>query len=206
MNPENRKVMEMAREAVGSTLEDAHSRAGLVCCNRPGYECCGSPKPEWSEADAKIMNVLGPIHKAIEERLRADEPKEGHEALLGAVARGWCHEINAHKEMDVELAVAIAQEVKNLYGLPSRSQADEPGHVKLPTSADEAELMAKVGMKWLEDNAPERLRQADEKEEPVAWVHGCHMQGNNVELWLPNCPSCGMPRSKAPALRSREEG
>lgn len=31
--------------------------------------------------------------------------------ILGAVARGWCHEDNAHKEMDSELALAICSEV-----------------------------------------------------------------------------------------------
>ena len=47
----------------------------------------------------------------------------------------------------------------------------------------------------------ERL-QADEKEKPVAWNHGCSIVGMNIDLWLPKCPNCGMP---APALRSREE-
>jgi hypothetical protein len=34
--------------------------------------------------------------------------------LLGAVARGWGHSKNAHKEMDSDLALAIAEEVKSL--------------------------------------------------------------------------------------------
>ena len=33
------------------------------------------------------------------------------EELMGAVARGWCHENNSHKEMDVDLAMAIVDEV-----------------------------------------------------------------------------------------------
>ena len=32
-------------------------------------------------------------------------------AIRGAVARGWCSPSNAHKEMDVDLALAIADEV-----------------------------------------------------------------------------------------------
>lgn len=36
------------------------------------------------------------------------------EDILGAVARGWCHEKNEHKRMDVDLAVAIAKEVQDL--------------------------------------------------------------------------------------------
>lgn len=33
------------------------------------------------------------------------------ELILGAVARGWCHESNEKKTMDVDLAIAIAEEV-----------------------------------------------------------------------------------------------
>lgn len=32
--------------------------------------------------------------------------------LLEAIARGWCHEANSHKEVDASLVVAIAMEVK----------------------------------------------------------------------------------------------
>jgi hypothetical protein len=40
------------------------------------------------------------------------------ESLLGAIARGWCHEKNASKEMDSDLAMAIATEVKTFYATP----------------------------------------------------------------------------------------
>lgn len=33
------------------------------------------------------------------------------EPLLGAIARGWCHPANSHKQMDADLANAIADEV-----------------------------------------------------------------------------------------------
>lgn len=36
------------------------------------------------------------------------------ETILSAVSRGWCHEKNASKTMDSELAVAIAKEVQDL--------------------------------------------------------------------------------------------
>ena len=32
--------------------------------------------------------------------------------VLGAVARGWTHDANKHKQMDVELVTAIAKEVQ----------------------------------------------------------------------------------------------
>lgn len=39
--------------------------------------------------------------------------------LLGAVSRGWCHELNASKVMDTDLAIAIAAEVSALYAAPT---------------------------------------------------------------------------------------
>lgn len=36
------------------------------------------------------------------------------EQLLGAIARGWCHPKNANKEMDGDLALAIADEIEAL--------------------------------------------------------------------------------------------
>jgi hypothetical protein len=40
------------------------------------------------------------------------------EDVLGAIARGWTHPENARKPMDVELAVAIAKEIQDMYTAP----------------------------------------------------------------------------------------
>ena len=45
---------------------------------------------------------------------RLNKPVEWKD-LLCAVARGWCHEDNSHKEMDSLLCLAIAREVQALY-------------------------------------------------------------------------------------------
>jgi hypothetical protein len=34
-------------------------------------DCCGSPVPEWSEADQKIMDVLSPIQRELSDLLSA---------------------------------------------------------------------------------------------------------------------------------------
>jgi ATP-dependent Clp protease ATP-binding subunit ClpC len=39
-------------------------------------------------------------------------------AILGAVARGWCHDKNTGKTMDKELAIAIADEVEKIMKPP----------------------------------------------------------------------------------------
>jgi len=33
---------------------------------------------------------------------------------MGAVARGWCHDENAHKTMDPDLVMAIVDEVEKM--------------------------------------------------------------------------------------------
>lgn len=43
--------------------------------------------------------------------------------IRGAVARGWCADANRHKEMDSDLAEAIAQEVLLML---TREQSDAP--------------------------------------------------------------------------------
>jgi hypothetical protein len=40
--------------------------------------------------------------------------KQPDPELLGAIARGWCHDKNRHKVMDGDLALAIAVEVAPL--------------------------------------------------------------------------------------------
>lgn len=44
-------------------------------------------------------------------------PSRCMEAIRGAVARGWCDDANAHKEMDVYLGEAISREVARLFGI-----------------------------------------------------------------------------------------
>lgn len=39
--------------------------------------------------------------------------------------------------------------------------------------------------------------------EPAAvakWNHGCMVMAQNIDLWLPNCPQCGMPRPDLAAI------
>lgn len=45
--------------------------------------------------------------------------------VRGAVARGWCHPKNSHTQMDVDLALAIADEVCALGAAPVRDEENE---------------------------------------------------------------------------------
>jgi hypothetical protein len=79
----------------------------------------------------KAIDLYDEARTAIKEALREHSMREVQrlgqeieqepvalESLLGAIARGWCHEKNASKEMDSDLAMAIATEVKTLYATP----------------------------------------------------------------------------------------
>ena len=75
---------------------------------------------------------------------------KGHpsDELLGAIARGWCSEKNAHKVMDPDLAVAIAEEVAKLYAEPLAAlheiangcESRRPGHVDAHLNRTKAEI------------------------------------------------------------------
>jgi hypothetical protein len=60
------------------------------------------------------------------------------EAVRGAVARGWCDPLNEHKEMDTDLAEAIAQAVMAL--------APNPTQIELQRGVDELERNAQEAL------------------------------------------------------------
>ena len=56
---------------------------------------------------------------ALRERLAQPEQEPvAWEDVLGAIARGWTHDDNKHKTMDVQLAVAIAKEIQDMVIAP----------------------------------------------------------------------------------------
>ena len=77
------------------------------------------------------------------------------EDILGAIARGWTHDDNKHKTMDVQLAVAIAKEIQELditkppqrtwVGLTEEDEIDweDGGNLKDLVKAIEAKLKEK---------------------------------------------------------------
>lgn len=59
----------------------------------------GQDRAKWETAMSKFAELI--VLECID-----------REALLGAIARGWCSEKNSHKTMDSDLAVAIFDEVE----------------------------------------------------------------------------------------------
>jgi hypothetical protein len=65
----------------------------------------------YDERDRRLDKEVRAAGKSIEYTLEK-------KALLGAIARGWCAEKNSHKQMDCNLAEAIADEVLALRSIP----------------------------------------------------------------------------------------
>jgi len=83
----------------------------------------GNLDHQWAEeAIAVCVQALAPPTAAPAAQPAQQEPV-AWEDLLGAIARGWGHPKNAHKTMDVELAVAIAKEIQDLYTTRTASTA-----------------------------------------------------------------------------------
>lgn len=54
---------------IQAALEAAYHNCHEECCGRPGFECCGSTIQVWSDADQRIMNILGPMERKLREAL-----------------------------------------------------------------------------------------------------------------------------------------
>ena len=68
-----REAAEAILKSVEGEMSSAYNRAHAVCCGRGIDECCGSPEPEWDEADQLVMNTLAPIQNALRAALAEAE-------------------------------------------------------------------------------------------------------------------------------------
>jgi hypothetical protein len=76
--------------------------------------------------------------------LKAVQEPAAWEDVLGAIARGWTHPENAQKPMDVQLAVAIAKEIQDMYTTQPAAQRPDVDALVALARADEREACAKV--------------------------------------------------------------
>jgi hypothetical protein len=71
----------------------------------------GDLSDKWEDvADLLVSNNFDGLSK-----LTQSQKQMSDDEILEAIARGWCHDKNSHKEMDSDLALAIAEEVALLY-------------------------------------------------------------------------------------------
>ena len=121
------------------------------------------------------------------------------EELYGAIARGWCDERNSGKEMDVDLADAIAIEVLALVR-PLRAELEQ---VREERDAARIEAAVLLGYAVPEERDALLAENQALRAEALAWcqtVHGtdpsceCMDEDDNLEL----CPDyrSRCPRSK----------
>jgi hypothetical protein len=70
---------------------------------------------DWHVAVALDPEVSSDAQALIDRGAAVAEPlKINKDSIMGACSRAWCHPKNERKEMDVDLGVAIAHEVKNM--------------------------------------------------------------------------------------------
>lgn len=123
---------------MGAVHGDTHERS---VCARQMVEAADEIERLIRERDALAKDAQ-PERQPVSEAHR--------EAVLGAVARGWCHPENANKEMDATLAIAIADEVLAI----NRS---EPTDAQIVAVADvllawEAEISNRVSARVLAED------------------------------------------------------
>lgn len=77
------------------------------------------------EHNFKMLQVEATV-QSMEARIRQLEAERGlsETAIRCAVARGWCHQKNASKEMDVDLAIAISDEILAILDVAPETEAE----------------------------------------------------------------------------------
>lgn len=97
---------------------------------------CGSDDCGWAGQSDRMLGTIGPLCPDCGETtepytlppVQSVQPEQEPVsetlwgAILGAIARGWCHKENASKTMDSDLAIAIAKEVKALIAQPAKTE------------------------------------------------------------------------------------
>jgi hypothetical protein len=119
-----------------------------------------------------LLTIGSSIHTDIEAYLAKQqvEQKIISESLLGAIARGWCHDKNRRKEMDGDLVASIAEEVLALYA-PIITRAITA--LRYHTAQTRPIQSTDMAVEYLESilQTPKQVEQ-----EPVAWLVTTELQ------------------------------
>jgi hypothetical protein len=78
-------------------------------------------RPEQESFSNEAISATQAAWKMGYDAAKAEQPEQepvAWEDVLGAIARGWTHDDNKHKTMDVQLAVAIAKEIQDMVIAP----------------------------------------------------------------------------------------
>ena len=153
-----KEVLKLALEA----LEEAWYHVGTFQPTEKAIDL-------YDEAIAAIKEALKEHAMREVQRLGQEIEQEpvALESLLGAIARGWCHEKNASKEMDSDLAMAIATEVKTFYATPP--QLEERNFCPRCGKRTKDIHTCTPPQRTEQDHIPDARKMVTEQE-PVAWM------------------------------------
>jgi hypothetical protein len=104
----NKSLLERTLKAMIESRDDVASTISEIPPWKADYEHrLAMATEQLAEHDACIKDLKA----AIAEQAKPQEPMAEEEIRM-AIGRGWAHEKNAYKVMDVDLSLAIADEVK----------------------------------------------------------------------------------------------
>jgi hypothetical protein len=190
----DKMAAEQALDAVRNVLQRAYNSAAAVCCGRAGTECCGSPEPEWSEYDQRIIDDLQPVEKYLSQALSAPRVSEGW-----SIKRSERGEAEAILIFDIGGYAAgengrsgIAESI--LYHLCNDMLAAAPAPDEITMETDISEMVGDypgtVG--WTGNPAP-----ADDDTCPECGQTGAHREGCPDTYWIGHTPKAPAPHGTA---------
>lgn len=78
----------------------------------------------WHRLTGVESDELVALFEAHKTKVAQEVEPVARDALLGAIARGWCSPKNSHKEMDSDLALAILDEFAKRFTAPQAVNAE----------------------------------------------------------------------------------
>ena len=147
-DPNLQAVFRMRRSEQWSPEDTAHRAGGMPMaqpeqCKYPDCKCAtenpclkGLAQPQMQPCAGRNCGSTNPnLHSAecfedYEKATGLAQPV-AWEDVLGAIARGWAHDDNKHKTMDVQLAVAIAKEIQDMVIAPPQRKPLTDGEIEV---------------------------------------------------------------------------
>jgi len=142
----DRELMQQALEA----LEWVNTSVWLEDCYHAFDEEVAAlrerlAQPNEFHPDGDAMAVMVEEKQSMAKRIaeleaQPEQEPVAWEDVLGAIARGWTHDDNKHKPMDVQLAVAIAKEIQDMVTVPPQRKPLTPREIELLEGMIEVQL------------------------------------------------------------------
>lgn len=168
-DPYVRKILHAAHSGPSKKMVEAAAK--VVCCGSRGCNASGAIDDECIAGEAIIVAKAEAILRAA---LLALAPTGRAEIVEAALARGYCHPDNSHKELDAVLIKAMTTEVHAALSSRSPAPADDSAELHAFGASHVACYL------WPDDTAEHRTAR-------VAYCQGA-ADAASADGWT--CPDC----------------